>query len=167
MLAEPLVAPLSFLVFGNVVSGTMNSYWGTPTWLWAPACILAAAGVWFITYRGIKISTETALVLGSFEIIVFFFLAATLIVVAGGRNSLDVFGPSNNNAHGLGSVFPGMIYAILAFGGFESAAPLGEEARNPGRTIPRAVILSCLLIGLFYVLCYYGATVYFGPDKMA
>jgi amino acid transporter len=167
MLAEPLVAPLSFLVFGNVVSGTLNSYWGTPTWLWAPACVLAAAGVWFITYRGIKISTETALILGSFEIVVFFAIAVTLIISAGGRNTLDVFSPNNNNAHGLGSVFPGMIYAILAFGGFESAAPLGEEARNPGKTIPRAVILSCLLIGLFYVFCYYAATVYFGPDKMA
>src|SRR6185312_1024935 len=34
------------------------------------------------------------------------------------------------------------------------------------RTIPRAVIWSAVLIGLFYVFNYYAATVYFGPDRM-
>jgi amino acid transporter len=48
-----------------------------------------------------------------------------------------------------------MVFAILAFIGFEAAAPLGEEAKNPRRTIPLAVVGSSLAIGLFYVLCSY------------
>jgi amino acid transporter len=52
-------------------------------------------------------------------------------------------------------VFKGMVFAILAFIGFEAAAPLGEEARHPRRTIPRAVIGSAVVIGLFYILCSY------------
>src|SRR5438067_13471118 len=48
-----------------------------------------------------------------------------------------------------------MVFAILAFIGFEAAAPLGEEARNPRRTVPVAVVGSALAIGLFYVLCSY------------
>ena len=48
-----------------------------------------------------------------------------------------------------------MVFAILAFIGFEAAAPLGEEAKNPRRTVPRAVVGSALAIGLFYVLCSY------------
>jgi amino acid transporter len=48
-----------------------------------------------------------------------------------------------------------MVFAILAFIGFEASAPLGEEARNPRRTVPRAVIGSAIAIGLFYVLCAY------------
>jgi len=59
-----------------------------------------------------------------------------------------------------------MIFCLLAFVGFEAVAPLGEEAREPRRTIPRAVILSAVLVGLFYVFCWYAATVFFGPDKM-
>src|SRR4029078_6344172 len=62
--------------------------------------------------------------------------------------------------------FQGMIFCLLAFVGFEAVAPLGEEAREPLRTIPRAVILSAVLVGLFYVFCWYAATVFFGPDKM-
>jgi amino acid transporter len=99
--------------------------------------------------------------------VVFLALSITLIAVAGGNNTLSVFAPNTGNTKGLGSVFPGMIYAILAFIGFEAAAPLAEEARNPRRTIPRAVILSALLIGIFYVINYYAATVYFGPNNMA
>jgi amino acid transporter len=47
------------------------------------------------------------------------------------------------------------VFAILAFIGFEAAAPLGEEARHPRRTVPRAVVGSAIAIGLFYVLCSY------------
>ena len=163
MLAEPLVAPLLFLIFGNVLSANLNAHFGTPTWLWIPLVLVAAAVVWFLTYRGIRLSTGTGVALGLFEIAVFVLAAVVLIAAAGGRNTASVFTPQD----GLGRVFPGMIYAILAFIGFEAAAPLGEEAREPRRTIPAAVVLSCLLIGAFYVLTTYAATVYFGPSRMA
>jgi amino acid transporter len=45
---------------------------------------------------------------------------------------------------------PKEVYSILAFGGFEGAAPLAEEARDPRRTVPRAVLLATLGIGLAY-----------------
>ena len=163
MLAEPLVAPLLFLIFGNVISANLNAHFGTPTWLWAPLALVAAAIVWFLTYRGIRLSTGTGVALGTFEIAVFVLVAIVLIVAAGGRNTGSVF----TAQAGLGKVFPGMIYAILAFIGFEASAPLGEEARDPRRTIPIAVVLSCLLIGVFYVFTTYAASVYFGPSQMA
>ena len=59
-----------------------------------------------------------------------------------------------------------MVFCLLAFVGFEAAAPLGEEAREPRRTIRRAVIWSAILIGVFYIFNYYAATVFFGPDRM-
>jgi amino acid transporter len=135
--------------------------------LWAPFAALAGLIVWFLTYRGVRVSTRTGVGLGLFEILVFLALALTLVVAAGGHNTLSVFAPNTGNAKGLGSVFPAMIFAVLAFIGFEAAAPLAEEATEPRKTVPRAVLLSCLLIGLFYLFCYYAATVYFGPDKMA
>jgi amino acid transporter len=167
MMAEPVVAPLLYLIFGNELAANLNSHFGWPLWLWAPFAVIAGLIVWVLTYRGIRLSTRTGVALGTFEIVVFVALAITLIVAAGGNNTLAVFTPNSGNTKGFGSVFPGMIYAILAFIGFEAAAPLAEEAREPRKTIPRAVILSALLIGLFYLFCYYAATVYFGPSKMA
>ena len=64
-------------------------------------------------------------------------------------------------------MIPGVLYAVLGIIGFEAAAPLGEEARDPKRTVPRAVVLSCLAIGIFYLICYYAATVYWGPHHMS
>ena len=167
ILAEPIVAPLLYLIFGNELAANLNSHFGWPLWLWAPFAVVAGLIVWVLTYRGIRLSTRSGVALGTFEIVVFVALAITLIFAAGNHNTLSVFAPNTGNPKGWGSVFPGMIYAILAFIGFEAAAPLAEEAKNPRKTIPRAVILSALLIGLFYLLCYYAATVYFGPDKMA
>jgi len=167
MLAEPLVAPLLYLIFGNVISAYLNSHFNTPTWLWAPFAALAGIGVWLLVYRGIRISTEAGVALGAFEIVVFLALAITLIIAAGSNNTLSVFSPTTGNSSGLGSVFAGMVYTVLAFIGFEASAPLGEEAKDPKRTIPRAVILSCILIGVFYIVCYYGAIVYFGPNQAA
>jgi amino acid transporter len=167
MLAEPLVAPLLYLIFGNVIAANLNSHFGTPTWLWAPFAALAGIGVWALVYRGVRISTEAGVIMGAFEIVVFLALAITLIIAAGSNNTLNVFNPNAGNAHGLGSVFAGMVYTVLAFIGFEAALPLAEETRDPRRTIPRAVLLSCVLIGIFYLICYYAAIVYFGPDKAA
>jgi amino acid transporter len=167
MLAEPLVAPLLYLIFGNVIAVNLTSHFGTPTWLWAPFAALAGIGVWALVYRGVRISTEAGVIMGAFEIVVFLALAITLIVAAGSNNSLSVFNPNTGNSHGLGSVFAGMVYTVLAFIGFEASLPLAEETRDPRRTIPRAVLLSCVLIGIFYLICYYGAIVYFGPNVAA
>jgi len=106
-------------------------------------------------------------VLGAFEIVVFLALAITLIISAGSNNTLSVFSPNTGNSNGWGSVFAGMVYTVLAFIGFEASVPLAEEAKDPRRTLPRAVILSCVLIGVFYLICYYGAMVYFGPNVAA
>src|SRR5262249_56837823 len=62
-------------------------------------------------------------------------------------------------------VLVGSVDGVLAFIGFDAAAPLAEEARNPTRNVSRAVVGSCLIVGLFYVLTTYAATVYFGPSK--
>lgn len=67
---------------------------------------------------------------------------------------------------GLGGVFAATIFSVLAFIGFEAAAPLAEEARDPRRTIRQAVVFSCAGIGLFYVFTTYAAAVYFGPGRM-
>ena len=48
-----------------------------------------------------------------------------------------------------------MVIAIFSLVGFECATAFGEEANNPLKTIPRAVIVSLLLTGLFFVFVTY------------
>jgi amino acid transporter len=166
---EPLVAPALFLIFGQVVAGTLQAEfgWSFSTWWWI-AAIAAAVVVFVLGNYGIQISTRVGTVLGVFEIGVFAVLALWLIVKAGGENDLSVFGTTYATVpdfKGISGVIAGSVYTILAFIGFEAAAPLAEEARDPRRTIGRAVILSCIGIGAFYVLTTYAATVFFGPER--
>jgi amino acid transporter len=49
----------------------------------------------------------------------------------------------------------GLVLALFSFVGFESATTLGSEARNPLKTIPRAVVQSALLAGAIFILCSY------------
>jgi amino acid transporter len=49
----------------------------------------------------------------------------------------------------------GLVLALFSFVGFESATTLGGEARNPLRTIPRAVIQTAILAGAFFTVCAY------------
>ena len=162
-LAEPLVMPILLGGFGFYGAILLSSYLGIDfQYSWVALAILCAAIVWYLTYRGIALSTRTGVILGVIEIVIFL-LISTLLIINAPRNTIDVFIPGSD---GVLPALQGMIFCLLAFVGFEAVAPLGEEAREPRRTIPRAVIWSAVLVGLFYVFNYYAATVYFGPDKM-
>lgn len=164
-LAEPIVPAAlyaSFGLFGAAFVTTLTGF--SHELLWLPLAVLCGAVVWWLTYRGISISTRVGVLLGVVEIGIFLVVSALLILNAGSRNTLGVFIPADGNYL---PAFQGMVFCLLAFVGFEAAAPLGEEAAEPRRTIPTAVLMSCLLIGLFYIFNYYAAAVFFGPDKMA
>jgi amino acid transporter len=163
-LAEPLVMPLLLGGFGFYGAIFLSEYLGISFNLaWVPLAILCGLIVWWLNYRGIGLSTRTGLVLGVIEIAIFVLISLLLIINAGNRNTLSVFVPG---AEGVRPAFQGMIFCLLAFIGFEAAAPLGEESRDPHSTIPRAVIWSAIVVGVFYVFNYYAATVFFGPDRM-
>jgi amino acid transporter len=165
-LAEPLIAPILLAAFGFYGATFLTTYLGIGegfTYLWIVLAVLCGLLLWWLIYSGVQLSTRAGVVLGAVEISIFVFISILLIVKAGDRNTLDVFIPGTE---GVQPAFQGMIFALLAFIGFEAAAPLAEETREPRRTIPKAVIWSTVGVGAFYVLCYYAATVFFGPDQM-
>lgn len=164
LLAEPLVPPALFAAFGLYGSILLKSIGLSGDIAWIIGALVCAGLVWFFTYRGIAFSTRIGVLLGAIEIGIFLLIPVLLVLNAGSRNTTSVFVPGNE---GLTPVLAGMVFSLLAFVGFEAAAPLGEEARDPKRTIRQAVLLSAILIGLFYTFNYYAATVFFGPERMA
>ena len=155
ILFEPLVAPFLYLEFGWAMSEVFKSevgwHYTGQWWIWA---LLMTVIVFLLTFRDIRLSTTAGVILGAFEIGIFGALALWMIFSNIGDLNLQPFNPNHAVGHWNG-VFRGMVFAILAFIGFEAAAPLGEEARNPRRTVPLAVVWSAILIGLFYILCSY------------
>ncbi|MGW3096830.1 APC family permease [Streptomyces sp. NPDC001102] len=167
---EALVPPLLLLQLGFTTAGTLHQEWSSyPAALWWPWALAGAAVIAAAGYFGVRASARFGTVLGVFEILVFLVFAVWLIVRAGSHNTLSVFGTSHtpDGYQGVSGVFAGSVYTVLAFAGFEAAAPLAEETRDPRRTMHRAVLGSALAIGLFYVLTTYAMTVYFGPERFA
>jgi amino acid transporter len=164
LLAEPVVPAALFASFGLFGASLITTLTGfSIDYLLLPLAVLCGLLVWWLVYRGISISTRVGVALGLIEIGIFVLVSLLLIINAGSRNSVSVFLPG---ADGLKPALQGMVFCLLAFVGFEAAAPLAEETRDPKRTIRRAVLLSAVLIGLFYIFNMYAATVYFGPDRM-
>ncbi|MEV0642539.1 APC family permease [Streptomyces sp. NPDC050619] len=166
---EALVPPLLLLQLGFTTAGTLHQEWSSyPADLWWPWSLAGAAVIAAAGYFGVRASARFGTVLGVFEVLVFLVFAVWLIGKAGGDNTLSVFGTSHTaeGFAGLSGVFAGSVYTVLAFAGFEAAAPLAEETRDPRRTMQRAVLGAALAIGLFYLVTTYAMTVYFGPDRL-
>ncbi len=65
------------------------------------------------------------------------------------------------------NVFAGAALAFYAFIGFEDLANIAEEARNPSRDLPIAILVSLIAAGLLYVLVIRVSTAVLPPEVLA
>jgi amino acid transporter len=129
--------------------------------------ILFSALVGSIAARGISGSTRAAIAINIIQLtaLVIFSVLAIIYrvdnpqhVAAGGWYHAD--GGSILLPHNLSAMLFQSTIAILILVGFESSTALAAEAINPKRDIPRAVILSLVIQGLFAYLFQYFAANY-------
>ena len=114
-------------------------------------CVLAA---WFLAYKDITFSTILMLVFEGLSVTVILALAFLAIHRTGAYDASQV----HPVGHGLKDIGLGVVVAIFSLVGFECATAFGEEAKNPLKTIPRAVIASLLLTGAFFIFITYVET---------
>jgi amino acid transporter len=82
----------------------------------------------------------------------------TLLILVVAFTLLAYFHPANFTAYGgfapygVGGVFLATSATIFAYAGFRQPVDYSEEVRNPGRTIPRAVVASLLVVFAVYLL---------------
>ena len=166
---EILIVPLVMLQLGYTVAGEWHSNSsGFPLNSWWIFMTLGTLLVSFLVYRGIGTSAKVGTWLGFFEITVFVILGVFLVVKAGSHNTLSVFTTAHANAkgfHGWSGVIAGSVFTLLAFSGFEAAAPLAEESKDPRKNVPKAIMIATFSIAAVYIFTTYAATVAFGPNN--
>jgi amino acid transporter len=110
----------------------------------------------------IKISQRVAFILESISVTIILVLCIAVYVHDG-----SVFDHAQLSLKGVGTggIVVGMVLAIFAFVGFESAGSLGQEAKNPARHVPRAIMLSCAIVGIFYLIVAYTQVYGFAGQK--
>ena len=107
----------------------------------------------------IKISQRLAFILESVSVTIILILCIAVYVHNGGvidHAQLSLKGS------GTGGIVVGMVLAIFAFVGFESAGAMGQEAREPAKSVPRAILWSCGIVGIFYLIVTYAQVYGFG-----
>jgi amino acid transporter len=134
-----------------------------PLNLWLQLGLYGAdiAIVLILAVTGVTLSARTALTLESISIAAILTLVVATLVV---RGPIDVKQFTFNGVV-PGGIVVGVVLAIFAFVGFESAGSLGMEAKNPYKTIGRAILWSAVIVGIFYVVVVYTQTAGFQPTN--
>jgi amino acid transporter len=125
----------------------------------ALALLVTGASIW-IAYRDVKISARLMLWIEAASVSVIVVVVILLLVRHGWHVDADELHLRGMTGSGLRL---GLVLALFSFVGFESATTLGAEARNPLKTIPRAVIQSAVLAGAFFTVCAYAEVLGFHP----
>jgi amino acid transporter len=166
VLYSPLSGGPIYGFFGFILAGQLKAHYGIDApWLWWVCILVGAPTVAFLQYRGIRISARTVLILGAAEMAIVLALAITGFANPGpGGVTLGVFNFGNKLA--LSGFALAVVLSVQGLTGWEAAAPLAEETRDPKRNVPRSVLISIILLGCFLVLTFWGVISGFGPSAV-
>lgn len=143
-----VITAAEVVVVGYFANALMKGHleMSIPWWVFS---LIAWAIIFFLGHHRISVSAKVLGVALISEAGVLLVLALA-ILIAGGPEGVDLlsFEPSSIFAGGG----TGAMFAIVfgAFLGFESTAIYTEEARDPRRTVPRAIYLAIGFLGVFY-----------------
>jgi amino acid transporter len=165
LLFYPVVVAQVGSFMGDTLHGTLKAEygWNFPWWVFMVFLIVVVA---YTSFRGIELSTSLIIVLGLFEIAICTALALWGLFDPGsGGTSLSWLNPGN--APSSHDFFLAIVFAIFAITGWDAAAPLAEESEDPRRNIPRGVLGSIVLLGIFLVLVSWGQLSGWGTNDIS
>ncbi len=153
-----------FAIYMDVVLASFGIH-AAPIFLFA----ICAGLAWYYAYSDVQLSTVTMLILEVSSIGLILLLAVVVLFKQGFTIDTSQLSLEGVSSEGLRL---GLVLAIFSYVGFESATAMGDEAKNPLRSIPRAVIWSTVISGLCYVILSYTEVIGFSGyetslDKVA
>jgi APA family basic amino acid/polyamine antiporter len=137
-------------------------YYVWPSWAHAVA-VAAVVALTALNYTGIQ---KSALLTRAIVAVVLAVLAAVVVVILG-------FGDADVSRIGVGSDVSaaGVLQAggllFFAFAGYARIATLGEEVRDPARTIPRAIPIALTIALVVYGVVAVAVLAELGSDTLA
>ena len=157
------IAVFAYL-FGDYMSRVINLGTASSA-LWAGFIVVALTAV---NYVGIREGKATQNLFTVLEV-----GGLVLIVVAGLLLSNEPVAPAAAPAAGDGPWYLGaglgtaMLFVLFTYGGWNDAAYISAEVRNPDRNMSRALLVSIALVALLYVLVNLAYVKGLGYDAMA
>lgn len=136
-----------FAIFGQKLLG----YVGIHTHILTLFAVGVAAA-WYAAYKDIQLSAKLMLILEGASIVSILLLG---VLIWGHKGfAVDFTQLSLQNAT-PGGITAGIVLVVFGFSGFESSTSLGDEAKDPLKSIPKSVMQSTILAGLFFIFMAY------------
>lgn len=161
LLLDYLFIPmLNFMILGLY---TATQFPSIPMQVFSLAAVVL---VYVFNVLGIKMASRfnTATVAVSVATVFVFGLLALKMAI-NDPSAPGLLEPFTIGAEGFSPILTGAGILALSFLGFDAVSTLSEEARNPKRDIPRAIILTTLIGGgIFIVISWIGALAYHPSD---
>ncbi|HEY4700103.1 MAG TPA: amino acid permease [Nitrososphaerales archaeon] len=138
-------------------AGYLISYINIPESL---AAIFIIIMVTFVNLFGVRDTVRLNAVMTIIEV-----LGLVIVVFFGARfwGSVNYF----ESPMGFNGILTATALIFFAFIGFESIAKIGEETRDPAKTLPRAIILSLIISTLLFVLVSISVVSIMPYDKLS
>jgi len=137
-----------FFNYANVLMHAWLRLGASPSLLISIAVIVAGA----MAYRDIKLSAEMMLWMEAASVSCIAVILGLILWRHGWNLDMEQLRLKGSTGTGIRL---GLVLALFSFVGFESATTLGAEAREPLKTIPRAVLQCALGCGAFFVISAY------------
>jgi amino acid transporter len=128
---------------------------------WFPLYCILLALILLIALADIRLSTRVQLVFAVVGVLTILALALAIVAKGGADGlSLKPFDPGvAPSGHGLALA---VILAFTGYIGFEAAAVLGEEATNPRRVIPRAILGTVIVATVYFIFVTWAQAIGYG-----
>jgi amino acid transporter len=137
-----------FYHFGNLLLRDATGHGTSAVFL---SLLVTTISIW-IAWRDVKVSARLMLWIEAVSVSFILTVIIFVLVRTGWHLDWHQFRLEGMTGSGLRL---GLVLSMFSFVGFESATTPGSEARNPLKTIPRAVIQSALLAGVIFIVCAY------------
>jgi basic amino acid/polyamine antiporter, APA family len=122
----------------------------------------------FINFRGISESVKVNLGMSITELLgLALVLVIGAVVLFGGNADLGRPFEFNEGGNAVILALTGSVLAFFAMSGFENAANVAEEVRDPSRVYPRALLGGMATAGLIYLVIAFIASMVVPTDRLA
>jgi putrescine importer len=124
-----------------------------PSWIFLLLFIVLTTALNVI---GIKTATRVNIALITFQILVLgFFVGFSLAHTLGSSGAGITTEPFWNSTSTISAVSAGAALTAYSFIGFDAVSTFAEEAVDPRKTVPRAIVLTAAIAGLIFVVVAY------------
>jgi len=132
------------------------------------SAIASIVGLTLLNCRGVRLGATTQNVLTSLKIAALLALIVSSFVLPGGAAAnFQPLWPSGSVGQWIGPFGVAMVAVLWAYDGWIETTYVGSEIVDPGRNLPRSIILSTVIVVVLYVLASVAYTYVLSPAVVA